>query len=432
MPTRINLPALVDVESEDIVTSITTSLNFPRTVLASQDDIETVWGTLKPEINRIKIEYRHEMIARMVVAIRVGLFSSAVNEMWNTTVLVLRDKIRTFGLPEASQFLSITLDDKKFKELKDKELLDISVELGLLGEDSYFFLNHCREIRNNYSSAHPSNAMLDGAELNYFIHQCVKQVLSNEVIFRGFRSDEFFNTIKASKLDKEALDELSERIRRTNDLQKTAILKAIFATYVDEKNDEFVRQNCLDLSRQNWDYFSEQAKAEVVVLFSSYLIQDNTKKQYAKNYFEKVNALDILPKDEQVAIVSKIIKQLESTHFDFNNFYNETAFAERLAGLGKSIPPQIIKDFVYVVSLCFTGNQYGTSSSAEKYYEQIIGNFTVREIDKLFELISEDNYLNYRLKNFRRCKNKFKELLSLLNLESIPTKWKNEYDKLIK
>lgn len=432
MSTKVNLPALTDVDSEDLVTAITTSLNFPRNVLASQDDIETVWGILKSEFNRIKLEYRHEMLARMVVAIRVGLFSSAVNEMWNTTILVLRDKIRAFGLAEASQFLSNNLDEKKFKELKDKELLDISVELGLLSEDSYFFLNHCREIRNNYSSAHPTTAMLDGAELNYFIHQCVKQVLSNEILFVGFRSDEFFTTIKASKLDKEAQTELSDRVKKTNDLQKTAILKAIFANYVDEKNDEFVRQNCLDLSRLNWDYFSEQAKSEIVVLFSSYLIQDNTKKQYAKLYFEKVGALDLLPKDEQVSIVSKIIKQLESAHFDINNFYNETAFAERLAGFGKQIPQQIIKDFVYVSSLCFVGNQYGTSNSAEKHYEQIVSNFTVREIDKLFELINEDNYLNYRLKTFRRCKSKFKELLGLLNNESIPSKWKSEFDKLIK
>ncbi len=144
----------------------------------------------------------------MVVAIRVGLFSSAVNEMWNTTIIALRDKVRNFGLDEANQFLTTQLDEKKFGELKDKELLDISVELGLLGEDSYFFLNHCREIRNKYSSAHPSNSMLDGEELNYFIHQNVKQVLSNEIVFVGFRSDEFINTIKGKKLSSDAIGEL--------------------------------------------------------------------------------------------------------------------------------------------------------------------------------------------------------------------------------
>lgn len=429
---KVSLPVLKEIETEDIIESITQSLGFPRTVLASSDDIDTVWSTLKSEISRVRIEYRHEMIARMVVGIRVGLFSSAVNEMWNTTILVLREKIREFGLTEANQFLTLSLDEKKFKELKDKELLDIAVELGLLSEDSYFFLNHCREIRNNYSSAHPSTSMLDGAELNYFIHQCIKHVLSNEVKYIGFRSDEFIYTIKKAKLDEDAQNELSERIRKTNELQKIAILKALFGIYVDEKNDEFVRQNCLDLSRRNWDYFSEQAKSEVVALFSSYLIQDNTKKQYAKLFFEKVNAISLLPKDEQISLVNKLIKQLESVHFDFNNFYNETAYAERLAAINKEIPSQIIKEYVYVICLCYIGNKYGTSSSSEPFYETIIENFTVREIDKLFELSLEDNYLNYRLKNFIRCRYKFIELLKLLNPESVPSKWRDHYEKLIK
>jgi hypothetical protein len=429
MSDELKLPALKDIDSEDIVTTITKSLGFPRNVLASQDDIETVWATLKRQINKVKIEYRHEMLARMVVAIRVGLFSSAVNEMWNTTILALRDKITGFGLDEANQFLTIKLDNKKFKELKDKELLDISVELGLLSEDSYFFLNHCREIRNNYSSAHPANQVLDGDELNYFIHQNVKQVLSNEIRYIGFRSDEFIGTLKKSKLDEEAQSELSDRIVKTNDLQKTAILKALFGIYVDEKTDEFVRQNCLDVSRRTWTNFSERAKSELTILYSEYLIQDNTKKQYSKNYFEKVGALEILPKDEQVSIVGKLIKQLESTHFEINNFYNETAFVERLANIRHQIPAQIIKEFVYVISLCFIGNQYGTSRSAESYYKQIISNFSVREIDKLFELVGEDNYLNNRLKSFSRCKTKFKSLLNLLNEESIPSKWKAKFEK---
>ncbi len=429
MSEKINLPKLQEVDSEDIVNKITESLNFPRTVLASQEDIETVWHSLKRQINKVKIEYRHEMLARMVVAIRVGLFSSAINEMWNTTILALKDKIRSFGLDEANQFLTTKLDESKFKELKDKELLDIAVELGLLSEDSNFFLNHCREIRNNYSSAHPSDSLLDGEELNYFIHQNVKQVLSDDAKFIGFRSDEFISTIKSGKLRKEAIEELSERIRKTNDLQKTAILKALFGIYVDENNDEYVRQNCLNISKNNWDTFTERAKSELSILYSEYLLQDNTKKQYARNFFEKVNALDSLPRDEQVAIVGKIIKQLESVHHDFNNFFNETAFAQRLNNLRNSIPVPIIKEFVYVISLCYIGNPYGTSHTAEPYYRNIIENFTVREINKLFEIIHEDNYLRYRITTFPRCKKKFKDLLGLLNEESVPSKWKDKYDK---
>lgn len=140
MENNIKLPELIDCNSEPMIKDLIDSLNFSRNILASTDEIEVIWGNLPLEINSIKSEYRHEMLARMVIAIRVGLFSSAVNEIWNITILALRQKINNFGLDVANQFLKRSLDNNKFKELKDKELIDISMELGLLDDNAYFFL----------------------------------------------------------------------------------------------------------------------------------------------------------------------------------------------------------------------------------------------------------------------------------------------------
>ena len=128
-------------------------------------------------------------------------------------------------------------------------------------------------------------------------------------------------------------------------------------------------------------------------------------------------------------MIGKLIKQLESTHHGIDNFYNERPFAERLANLRNSIPIQLVKEYVYVISLSYVGNSYGTSRTAEPFYEEIIKNYSVREIDKLFELLSEDNYLRYGIKTYRRCGIKFKELLNLLNEESVPSKWEAKYNE---
>ena len=129
--TNINLPAISQHNTEDLVKSITSSLDFPRTVLAEEFDIEIVWNSLGRELRMIKPEYRHEILARMLIAIRVGLFSSAVNEIWNTSILAIKKKITSFGLHEAGQLLGKDLSEKKFKELTDKDLLDISIELAI-------------------------------------------------------------------------------------------------------------------------------------------------------------------------------------------------------------------------------------------------------------------------------------------------------------
>lgn len=425
----VNLPMINQHNTEDLVSSITQSLNFPRNVLAEQYDIETVWGTLGRELGMIKTEYKHELLARMVIAIRVGLFSSAVNEIWNTSVLAIKKKIIAFGLHEAGQLLGRDLSEKKFKELTDKDLLDISIELGLFDERAYFFLDNCREIRNNYSSAHPSESMLDGTELNYVIHQCVKHVLSSDLQFIGLKTSEYISAIKNNKLDDEGLKVLSEKLKNTNEKQKNALMKTIFGIYVDESEGQVAKDNCLAIAKANWEYLSEEIIADILSLYSSYLILSDNKKDYAKRFFEKIKVLDILPENEYFSIVSKAIKQLESAHHGMDNFYIEPAFAERVYDFSSKIPSKLKKEYVSVVSMCFIGNPYGTSISAEEYYKKMIRNFNVEEVDKLFQILSEENYISKRIKNNQRCKNKLKELLSIISSEAVPINWKREYEK---
>jgi hypothetical protein len=426
------LPDLAECDSEPMLLSLTKSLGLPREILAESNEISVVWPNLKPTLERIKPEYRHELLARMVVAIRVGLFSSAVNEMWNTTILALRQKVKNFGYKEASSFLKKEINDDVLNQLRDKDLIDYSVELGFLDDDAYFFINNCREIRNNYSSAHPSNSMLDGMELNYFMHQCTKHILGSDVQYVGFPVTEFLKILKDDEIDSDTQKVLIEKIEQANELQKSAILKVLFSNYVDENNDEFVRQNCLNLSIGTWGYYSDEAMAEVLSLYSSYILKNKSKKQLSDRFFEKVGGLDLLPEDEVASIMYKAITDLEDAHHGFDNFYNEKPFAERLASsFNKKIPKPILKKYVYVVSLCFIGNRYGTSNYAEEYYEEMIKNFSLREVEQLFTLLKEKNILTNRLDNSKRCRKKLRELVLLLKEDSIPLKQQSAYQKLI-
>jgi len=158
-----------------------------------------------------------------------------------------------------------------------------------------------------------------------------------------------------------------------------------------------------------------------------------TKKRYSERFFEKVGALDLLPEDKMSSIVLTAIKDLEEAHHGMDNFYNEKPFAERLAtSFEKKIPKPILKKYVYVVALCYVGNQYGTSDSALPFYKQMVENFSLREIEQLFSVITEDNYLKHRIENTVRCKKQFKNLVKLLNAESVPVKNKTAYQKWLK
>lgn len=107
-----NLPDFAECDTESIITSLTTSLGIPRNVLATQQDIKTVWSNLRSTLENVKLEYRHELLARMVVSIRIGLFSAAVNDMWNTAILALKHKVKNFGYSEAASFLKRDINEK--------------------------------------------------------------------------------------------------------------------------------------------------------------------------------------------------------------------------------------------------------------------------------------------------------------------------------
>jgi len=121
------LPNFNECDTEPIITNLTASLGIPRTVLAEQEEISIVWASLRKILENVKVEYRHELLARMVVSIRMGLFSAAVNDMWNTTILALRQKVKNFGYSEASSFLKRDINEKKLAEIRDKDLIDICV-----------------------------------------------------------------------------------------------------------------------------------------------------------------------------------------------------------------------------------------------------------------------------------------------------------------
>jgi hypothetical protein len=96
----------------------------------------------------------------MCVAVSAGLFDSAINYAWNAAVVELRSKVRRFGLTVIHHVTGSTFDEAALLDLKDAELLSLCLKLNLISEDGFFFLDQCRDTRNNFSAAHPSMGSL--------------------------------------------------------------------------------------------------------------------------------------------------------------------------------------------------------------------------------------------------------------------------------
>lgn len=120
------------------INSLTAALGIPRTMLASDEEIEYAWRDLPRELREIPSQLRGELVARMCVAVSTGLFDGAMNYIWNAAILQLRTKVRNFGLPIVSQIVQADFEEKNLLELQDSRLLELCLKLNLVDEDGFF------------------------------------------------------------------------------------------------------------------------------------------------------------------------------------------------------------------------------------------------------------------------------------------------------
>ena len=184
----------LEIKNENFIDSIVENLKVPRDILPSQPQIDYTLDSLPRELEKIPPRLRDEFIVKAVIASAVGLFDGAIVYVWNSVINELRTKVNNFGIDMISQIYK----EKKegfLKNISDNELLILCNQLGIISSQGFYYLDQCRDIRNNASIAHPSNIELDENELINFISRCCKYGLSDENIsLRSHGNQNFFTT----------------------------------------------------------------------------------------------------------------------------------------------------------------------------------------------------------------------------------------------
>lgn len=391
-------------KSEDIVSSITNLLTIPRNALPSNDDINYVLQLLPRELKKVPKRLINQSTVKACVAASVGLFDSAIIYIWNNVIDELRKKVQAFGYEmikyiSSSTNISKSKDDGKFlKEMKDKDLLELCYQLNIINDEGYFYLDKCRETRNQASVAHPTVINIDETETINFISKCCKYGLSDKQETEGINMKDFISSIQNQNADIELFKELAEKISKTFDSQKELIVKILFSKFVDSSESSHVRNNSLQLSLLLKKSITDKMITDLVKKYTK--IKFTNKKEDAANsrkYFEKMGLLNYLESSEQITIFKKAIDNLLSTHNDINNFYNEPPFAEHLYEVSLQISPIpniIIDQYIDICLQCFIGNDYGYSWQASSYCENMLENLTPKGINNLLNKLTQSSYIN--------------------------------------
>ncbi len=408
------------------------SFGLPREVIASNEEIEYAWRELPREISRIPPELRDGLIARMCVATSVGLFDGAINYMWNAVILNLRTRVKNFGLGYVSQLFNRRFEGEDLNNLTDSELLDLCRKLELLSEEGFFFLDQCRDIRNNFSSAHPSIALIDDRELINFISRCCKHGISADYALQGINIADFIDTIKASKLARLAIEAWSDKLEHTFPKQRALLVPMLHGVYCDPDSREHTRINALSICQEICGLFDSEIESALIDQHGKYISKgDEGRIKASRLFFQHLNLLDLLTDPEKHSIIRNACASLFRVHLAFDNFYNEPPFAKNLSEIARaSIPDSAKNEFVEAVVTCYAGNPYGVSRAAIPYYQQMIENFSPKEIEIMLGIPTTKTILSNRIENSSRCKQRYLEALELIDENSFSTSQKAKYKRL--
>lgn len=428
--TTVTLPATAGMTGP-MLTALTQALGVERSILADDDQIAHAWTNLPRLLSRIPPKQRNETLVRMCVAVATGLFDSAINYAWNAAIVELRMKVRRFGLTVIPQVTSKPFDEAALLDLKDAELLTLCLKLNLISEDGYFLLDQCRDVRNNFSAAHPSMGVIDENELLNFLNRVGRHALANEHNPRGVDIQAFLVAIKSARFTAAQLDTWRTRIAETFDAQREMLFGTLHGIYCDPASDEEARVNAITICVQFGATMTPQALSALVGQHEDYRAKgDDARYKASQQFFVHLGRLALLGDTEMHGLITTAAGQLLSVHNALNNFYNEPPFADRLASLASQnrIPESARFDFVNAVVTCATGNPYGVSHAALPAYHAMIKSFSPAEIRIMLELPASNSTVGNRIRTHGRCKGEFTRLVGLLDSSSVPTTVRNVYD----
>ena len=430
-PTRspVALPPVAQFTTP-MLQALTNALGIRRDVLATDDQIESALQSLPKLLSAIPLKNRDEGIMRMCVAVASGLFDSAVNYAWNAAIVELRMKVRRFGISIIPQIIAKDFDEQALKDMQDSELLTLCLKLNLVSETGFFMLSQCRDIRNNFSAAHPAVGNLDEYEFIGFLNRCARHAFSDEQNLTAVDIKEFMQVIDAGSFTPEQHGIWCDRIAQTFDAQREAIIRMLHGIYCDPSKKQYVRVTAAAICQNFVKLFTPSIVSELINQHQKYLAAgDQERIAASQTFFTNLDQLQLLSESERHSMISLACQNLFNVHNAMDNFHNESPFAERLAKLssGHKMPDTVRSEFVATVVTCSVGNGYGTSNSADGYYQSIIRGFSPRAIEIMLSLPNQDTLVGYRIKNFPRCKTKFMQIANLLNADSIPTKLKSSF-----
>lgn len=409
-------------------------MSFPARIehIRKVDNLVAGWEEVKLAI---RPEFREDRsIEKAKVALTAGLNDAAINYFWNLVIFDLGKKILAYGIEYFAS--AINWDGKPLKsitdlrEVPDYLLINGAHALGIIGNESQYFIQQCRDIRNNFSTAHYPLGDLDNLETFNFIKNCIKYVLSFDLPAPGLQIKDLIERFIEEKYDD--IEEIRVIIESQSSKIHGPILHNLFSNFIRPDCEANLKHNIRLLSPYLWEIVDEEVKSSIGSKFASLRdIKGKDAANEALEFLKTVNGVSYIPETFKEIIFKKHSQALIDAHFEWNNFYNEPSHSRELFSLGKDVPISAIHTYVKAITVSFIGNTYGIAGGAQEFNINMISELSQTGVRFLFKILKSDKDVIRELSNGNPI-NRLKDLMDLIKEKTMLPEQKTDFDFFVK
>lgn len=397
--------------------------------LNSLESLDRDWEKMKLAIRQ---ECRDDiLIEKAKTAFKVELFDSSINYFWNMVIHDLHKKIMYYGIDYFASAINWEgnrlRNESNLREVRDYEIISGCYSLGIIGHEAHFFLNQCREIRNNFSTAHYAIGDLDKIEATNFIKNCVKYVLTFDPPSPGLQIKDLIEAMKLETWNDS--EEFKALLMGQSPKIYPTILHNFFSNFIKNDCEYNLKHNIKIAAPIAWEMVDDEVRTTIALRYAS--LKDRPTKDAAAEAFEFlkiVKGIEYIPETFKEIIYRKHSKNLINAHMEFKNFYSEPLHAEELLSLGTNeIPLSTISLYTKAITLSFIGNYYGIARNAQVYNTQMIASLSQAGIRTLFKIIKEDLDVIRELTNHKPIE-RLKELMEIIKGKTMFADQKKDFE----
>jgi hypothetical protein len=362
-------------------------------------------------------------LSKFLAAVTSGLFDSALNYLWDETILQLRGRVAQYDIqyffdvavssPERRSKLK---DVEDLVKIDDSELIAAAKEIDLISDIGYKHLDYIKYMRNWASAAHPNQAQITGLNLIAWLETCINEVINLPASNVTIETRKLLKNIKSNKLTKEDSDKIGIFMLELPKEKLSALVNGFFGIYTRLATNESTRENINLLLPIVWEIVDVSVKCGFGIKYARFEANNDSEQAKLARYFlEIVDGQQYLPEPLRAAEIKAALENLKSAHHSFmDNFYKEPIHARQLKRLigTHGVPKQVDYDYVITIIDAYLTNGNGECWDADTIYKELIDNLNQTQLI-IAILCFETQSIASKLQ-FSLCQRKYGELIRLI------------------